>query len=50
MVERVFQRPASEEQWSVANEEEGIGTLVSRLKELGPALVVLEASSLRSSE
>tara|TARA_B100002003_G_C14031057_1_gene497009 strand:- start:33 stop:974 length:942 start_codon:yes stop_codon:yes gene_type:complete len=33
-----------EEHWSVANEQEGIGTLVSRLEELGPALVVLEAT------
>lgn len=33
-----------EEQWSVTNEEEGIGTLVSRLEELEPALVVLEAT------
>lgn len=33
-----------EEQWSVANEEEGIGTLVSRLEALEPALVVLEAT------
>ena len=33
-----------EEQWSVANEEEGIAALVSRLQELGPALVVLEAT------
>ncbi len=33
-----------EEQWSVPNEEEGIDTLVSRLKELEPALVVLEAT------
>jgi len=34
----------SEEHWSVANEQGGIGTLVSRLEELGPALVVLEAT------
>ena len=33
-----------EEQWSVANEEEGIGDLVRRLEETGPALVVLEAT------
>ena len=33
-----------DEQWSVPNEEEAIDTLVSRLKELEPALVVLEAT------
>lgn len=33
-----------EEHWSVANEQEGIGTLVRRLEGLGPALVVLEAT------
>ena len=31
-------------QWSVVNDEEGFGTLVSQLQELGPALVVLEAT------
>lgn len=30
--------------WSVPNEEEGIGQLVSRLQELSPTLVVLEAT------
>ncbi len=34
----------SEEHWSVSNQEEGIGTLVGRLKELEPALVILEAT------
>ena len=33
-----------DEQWSMPNEEEAIDTLVSRLKELEPALVVLEAT------
>ena len=33
-----------DKQWRVVNDEEGIGTLVSRLEELGPALVVLEAT------
>ena len=33
-----------DKQWSVANDEEGIGTLVSQLEELGPAMVVLEAT------
>lgn len=33
-----------EEEWSVANDEEGIGALVSRLQEVGPSLVVLEAT------
>lgn len=36
-------RPTGQ-QWSVANQEEGIACLVSRLQELSPALVVLEAS------
>ena len=30
-----------DKQWSVTNDEEGIGTLVSGLEELEPALVVL---------
>ena len=33
-----------DKQWNVTNGEEGIGTLVSGLEELGPALVVLEAT------
>ena len=33
-----------DKQWRVVNDEEGIGTLVSRLEELGPALIVLEAT------
>ena len=33
-----------DKQWNVTNDEEGIGTLVSGLEELGPALVVLEAT------
>jgi transposase len=33
-----------EEEWSVDNREAGIGSLVSRLKSLKPALVVLEAT------
>ena len=33
-----------DKQWSVTNDDEGIGTLVSGLEELGPALVVLEAT------
>lgn len=33
-----------DEQWSVTNDDEGIGVLVSRLEELGPAMVVLEAT------
>ena len=36
-------RPDDKE-WSVTNDEEGIGTLVSQLQELGPARVVLEAT------
>ena len=36
-------RPVDKE-WSVTNDDEGIGTLVSRLEELGPAMVVLEAT------
>ena len=32
------------EQWSVSNDEEGIGHLVSRLKALSPVVVVLEAT------
>jgi transposase len=36
-------RPTAQ-RWSVANDEEGIAQLVSRLKELTPALVVLEAT------
>lgn len=39
----VAMRPG-EEQWSVANEEDGIGGLVSRLQQMGPSLVVLEAT------
>ncbi len=35
----------TEEAWSAANEEEAIGSLVSRLQELAPSLVVLEASA-----
>ena len=33
-----------DKQWSVTNDEEGIDTLVSELSELGPALIVLEAT------
>ena len=36
-----------DKQWNVVNDEEGIGTLVSGLEELGPALVVLEATPMR---
>ena len=37
-------RPTGQ-RYSVANEPEGIDTLIGRLKEAGPALVVLEATS-----
>ena len=33
-----------DKQWSVTNDEEGIGALVSGLSEIGPALIVLEAT------
>ena len=36
-------RPGNE-YWSVANDEHGIDELVSRLKSVGPRLVVLEAT------
>lgn len=36
-------RPTGQ-RWTISNDEPGIGELVSRLKALGPAMVVLEAS------
>ena len=35
---------ATGERWSVANQEEGVSQLVSRMVELSPALIVLEAT------
>jgi len=33
-----------DEHWTVANDEDGIDELVTRLKSIGPRLVVLEAT------
>ena len=38
-------RTDQDEAWQFANDEAGIHELVSRLKEVAPALVVLEAAS-----